>query len=478
MKNPFINIIRKYPKLHRFIYEDTWAIPIDIFRILAGALGLIYFISLLLEVKDFSSPEGLINHKFILEQFWWLKINLIQPGVGDTFFYTILGIAILGTLLLMVGIRTRLVAGVLFIIATCVQRWNFYVMYVDDAIMHLVFLWLVFLPTGRSLNLIEYIRHGPAVMDKWRGERVPGLAMRCLLINICWIYFFSGVTKLTSPLWLDGTALYAILLLPVSTAPDFWKPEHLPFLKFCSYFSIFIEISLPFFLLSKRGTYRKWVAMAFVLMLNVGITLTLKIPYANIALVAALTLFFRDELMEYLFNKKTTGTDMTPKKLIASQKLAVVFLVILLCSTVRDVPVLKHLSYPTTRLLWVVGVAQNYYLFNWIDRLNYHYEQSIIFTDASSGKSEDIDVHTIFPRTVRHTLWQMRLYNIRWILIFNKEQDMALKRDILEKMETRICGHIERPGRVEFTTLLHRVTAKNVGLTKKPRKYSFKFYCD
>ncbi|NIP39509.1 MAG: HTTM domain-containing protein, partial [Candidatus Dadabacteria bacterium] len=398
MTNLFANILYSYPRLHRFLYEDTWAIPIDIFRILSGLLGLVYFISLYLEVKDFSSPQGLINHQFMLEQFWWLKINLIQPGVTDNFFYAILIIAMLGTLLLILGVRTRLVAALLFIIAACIQRWNFYVMYVDDAIMHLVFFWLILLPTGKSLNLIDYLRHGSEVIDKWKNQRVPGLAMRCLLINICWIYFFAGITKLTSPLWLNGTALYAILLLPISIAPDFWTPDHVPILKFCSYFSIFIEVSLPFLLVSRRGSYTKWLSMVFVLMLNLGIALTLKIPYANIALVASLVLFFRNELMQYLLNKKIIDEVAAgPKKLWTSQIIAAVFLVILIFSTLRDIPILEKLSYPTTRFLWLGGIAQNYYLFNWIDRLNYHYDQSITFTDALSGETENIDVNSILP---------------------------------------------------------------------------------
>ncbi|MGH7808440.1 MAG: hypothetical protein ACRENT_10160, partial [Thermodesulfobacteriota bacterium] len=87
--------------------------------------------------------------------------------------------------------------------------------------------------------------------------------------------FFAGVTKLTSPLWREGFALYPILLLPISLMPDFWEPEHLPFLKFATYASLIIEIALPFFLLSRKGSLRKWVGLVLQVSFNLGIILTL-----------------------------------------------------------------------------------------------------------------------------------------------------------------------------------------------------------
>ncbi len=40
----------------------TYALPIDIFRILVGLLSFIFFLRTYLETYDFSNPDGLIDH--------------------------------------------------------------------------------------------------------------------------------------------------------------------------------------------------------------------------------------------------------------------------------------------------------------------------------------------------------------------------------------------------------------------------------
>ena len=467
----------KFPSIRNFLYKETWSIPIDIFRILASLLGLVYFASLISEVKTFSINNGLIDHHFFLNNFWWLKINLIQPGLPDNYFYYILGVAELGCLLLLLGIRTRVIPALLFIISTCIQRWNFAVMYVDDSIMHLVFFWLILIPTGRTLNVIDYFNYGNAIFSKWKSTKVPGLALRCFLLNICWIYFFAGITKLTSPLWRDGYALYAILKLPVSYAPDFWNTGHLGFLIFGNYFSIIIEVSLPFLLLYRRNRYLKWLGLLFVLVLNLGIALTLKIPYANIALIASLVLFFRNEIMRLLIKTKNNYELRNIKPLIKSQKVVLVFIITLFFSTPTHVPVLKYISYPTRSVLWMTGIAQNYYLFNWVDRLNYYLDQTIKFTNSTTQHSYIIDINDIIPSTTRHIIWQMRLYNIRWLMVLNKEQLNEHRNDIEKKLKTRICKNIGKTGKVEFITYLHEITPENLDFSKKPVIYGYKFDC-
>lgn len=472
------DVISTYCRLRRWFFHESWALPVDIFRVLAGALSFFYFFSLLFEVEDFSSPDGLINHDFFLETFWWLKINLIQPGIGTPLFYVLIGFACIGTFGIIFGYRARLAAGILFVIASSIQRWNFPVMFVDDAIMHLLLFWLILLPVGKTLVLSEWIKEGNSCFTRWIHTKVPGIAVSCLIGNICWIYFFAGVTKLTSPLWREGFALYPILLLPISIMPDFWKPEHLPFLKFATYASLIIEIALPFFLLSPKGSLRKWVGLVLQVSFNLGIILTLKIPFANIALLASGVLFFREELMEALLRRHNPKHEPgQPARVGISSILAVVFVVLVILSTSRTVPVLKHLSPPATQALWAIGIIQNYYLFNWIDRLNYHVKQEAVFYPSYNRNPQHLDPATIIPRTVRHTLFQMRLYDIPWLLRFRKDLKDDLKRDIANQISRRACERAGENGRFVLSTTLHRVTPDNIELKKRGKIYRMSFKC-
>jgi hypothetical protein len=472
------SVISTYSKLRRWFFHETWALPVDIFRVLAGFLSFSYFFSLLFEVNDFSSPHGLINHDFFLETFWWLKINLIQPGSGAALFYVLIGLACIGTFAIILGYRARLVAAILFVIASSIQRWNFAVMFVDDAIMHLLLFWLILLPVGKTLVLTEWIKEGNGCFTRWMHTKVPAIAVSCLIGNICWIYFFAGVTKLTSPLWREGFALYPILLLPISLMPDFWKPEHVPFLRFATYASLIMEIALPFFLLSPKDSLRKWVGLLLQVLFNLGIILTLKIPFANIAMLASAVLFFREELMEALLRRQNLTDELGQSGRIGmSTVAALVFVVLVILSTSRTVPVLKHLGQPATQALWAIGIIQNYYLFNWIDRLNYQVDQEAVFYPSPNSAPQYLDPRTILPRTVRHTLFQMRLYDIPWLMRFPKDRLDILKRDIGNRISTRACERVGENGRFVLTTTLRRVTPDNIELKKKTRTYKMSFTC-
>lgn len=118
--NILMRLISKYK--NQFLSE-TWALPVDAFRILAGLLCLYYFITIFLEVEDFSNPNGLLNHELFIEAFWFYKINLIQPSFATTkLFYGLSLIGCIGSVLITVGYRARLSAAILYLIAVCTQR--------------------------------------------------------------------------------------------------------------------------------------------------------------------------------------------------------------------------------------------------------------------------------------------------------------------------------------------------------------------
>ncbi len=101
-------IAAKYYRLKRWFLHETWALPLDVFRIMVGVLCVFYFSSLFLQTEDFSNLDGLIDHEFYLKSFWWLKINLIQPGVDVSVFYMLTALATVGSFGIIVGYRTKL----------------------------------------------------------------------------------------------------------------------------------------------------------------------------------------------------------------------------------------------------------------------------------------------------------------------------------------------------------------------------------
>jgi hypothetical protein len=215
--------------------RPTFALPIDIFRVLVGLLGFVYFVQLMIEVPDFSSPEGLIDHKLLQEIFWYTRWSLFQAGMASWHFYLIFLLAALAAWMVILGWRPKLAAAVLYVIAVSTYRWNFLVVYLDDGMMYLVLLWLLLLPIGRTLVFQEWLTTGKPVWRRWKQTTIPRVAVHGFLANLALLYLTAGLWKWTSPMWLDGSALYAGLKMSISRAPDFWRPEHLHLLTIAKY---------------------------------------------------------------------------------------------------------------------------------------------------------------------------------------------------------------------------------------------------
>jgi len=466
-------------KLKDWFIRDTWALPIDIFRILAGILSFVYFLVLFLEVEDFSSLDGLVDHDYFLNNFKWLKINFFQSGTNINIFYGLTIAGCIGSISLIIGYRVRSIAAVLYIIAASIQRWNFAVVYIDDTTMHLVLFWLILLPSGKTLVLSDFIKEGKKCIAKWMCIKVPGIAVNCFLANICWLYFYAGMTKLFSSMWIEGFALYPILLMPISRVQEFITPEYFPFIKIGTYIVLFMEISIPYFLLSAKNTKKKWLGLLLQFSFNIGIIITLRIPFANIALLATSVLFFREELMDaigrlYKYQGKTIN--IHDSKIISI--VSIVFVILVTISVCRFAPFVKHVAWPATSVLWTVGVVQQYHLFDWIDRFNYHKDQDISFYPSGVRSPLDsLNDKDILPNTIRHSVTELRLYDIRWVLHIPLKNRKEFKDDTRKRIAQRACRKVNENGFFRITTILHRITQDNIDLTKKPMKYEDSFYC-
>lgn len=465
-------------KIKSWFYEETWAVPLDIFRIAFGILCLTYFYALFNEIPDFSSQNGLINHDYFLKHWWYLKINLIPHDPSDLYFKGIIGTAFFLSFLLILGIYPRIVALLMFIVASTVQRWNFAVIYVDDITMHLVLFWLILLPTGRTLNLPDYIREGSNSYVKWVNRKIPAIGIKLFLLNICWIYFYAGMEKLFSEMWYTGFAMYPILLIPISRVSEFIRPEYFQVLKIVTYASLAVEIILPFFLLSRKGSIAKWVGLLLMVSFHVFIIATLRIPFANIAMLGSAVLFFREELMDFITSRSLISSQLGHiKRLGISGIAAIIFFILVLTSTSRFIPYVNVISHLPTKVLWSVGVVQNYQLFDWIYRFNYRIEYDVYYRPLSSDRFEKLNHTDFMPNTVRHSLTQLRLYDIRWILKIRGEKRDELRDDITYRIASKYCRELKEDGNITILTTLRKITYDNIDLKKMYGKRRIKFNC-
>jgi len=462
-------------RLPDWLRRETYALPIDLFRVLVGLLSGAYFVSVLCQVQDFSSPAGLVDHRLIQHVFWFTRLSLFQPGLGDAFFRAVFALACGGSIAIVLGYRVKLFAGALFAIAVSTYRWNFIVMYVDDSLMHLLLLWLLLLPVGRTLVLAQWRREGRACWARWLRVKVPGTAVYALLGNLCLIYLVAGLWKLESPFWRNGFALYATLRLPIGRFPDLWGPQHLPWLRLATHAALAIEVGLPFLLLLRAGHPLKWVGLACLLALHLGIVATLRIPFANLGCLAADLLFFREEIMRPLLSRERARVELgLSPRVDRAGRVALGLLALLTLAMMRRLPLVGEVHKPAYALLWLGGVAQDYQLFNWIDKKNWRGE-ILVWSIARGPSGVAEPAADLFPPSLRGVLLQAYLHDVRWIKV-PREHRETLKQSILSRAAQRFCRR--HPTDAVITeTVTQRITPDTVNLDHGETRFMMEFQC-
>jgi hypothetical protein len=449
------------------------ALPLDIVRFLVGCLTFAYFARTYREAPLFSGPDGLLDHALVRRMFPFTRMSLFPSGMTLTGLRAAYAAGGACAILLAAGIGGQPVALVLYVLVVSTYRWNFLLMYIDDGVMHLVLFWMCLLPIGTTLTLPELVADPQGSWAAWQAATIPGLAVRCFLANLALVYLVAGIWKWSSPMWREGSALQAALLMPCSRATWFRAPRVRPWLRAGNYFALSIEPLLPILLIAPVNSPLKWLLAAGAVAFHGGILVAMKFPFANLAMLAGLVLFLGPELMSAIGAAPPEwGTPPAgPLDWLAVATVTTLALLFLLNAV-------WYRSGATTALgrsgpsrgmnplyvpLWIIGLAQSYRLFDWIDRRNYDVEYEVVARDSGRAPRR-IDASAVFcGPTMRHTLLQSYLFGNLWIAIEPKFLP-ELRASILERYARRFCAANPAVEEVEVRAIVRRLTADNFDL--------------
>ncbi len=450
------------------------ALPVDLFRVAAGALSAAYFWHLYREVSTISSTDGFIDHELVEKMFPYTRLGLLPLDVSDRVLRAVTLAAVGSSLSVAAGVGIRPNAAFLYATAVSTYRRNFIAMYVDDAIMHLVLFWLLLLPTGKTLTLNKQMR------QPWQTATVPGFGVRAFLANLSLIYLVAGMWKWNSQLWKQGLALYAALKMPISYAPRFWSARWQPLLRPMSYSAIFLEPLAALLPLLPTDSRLKYGVGAGLFALHGGIIGLLRVPYANIACLAALPLLFRDELMLWL--APSTEPDpvlaaQTPRteKIVASTLLTLLTLANIwrisewgpaASSSRLASDRMRHHRNPWHGVLWLIGIAQSYRLMDWIDALNWHtyYEGE----ERISAETRPFDPERLFPTTSRNVFLHSYIQNRPW-MVPPAEHLAELQTSLLTRYVEDFARQTPNTGKITIYANTGQITRDNIGLHQMQR---------
>ncbi len=477
------------------------ALPLDVLRILAGGVLFVYFLNALRQSRDFSDPGGLIDHRLTARLLPPTRIGLFQPGMPGWLIRAVHLCACVAAVLVIVGVYPRAAAAFLFAAAVSTYRWNVLVAYLDDCIVHILCLWLVLLPVGATLTPFGVASGGATATDwstafaHWSAATVPGLAPRAFMANMALVYLVAGLYKFTSPMWRNGSAMHAALKMPIARTPDFWTIRHRTLLRVVTWAALILEPLFVLIFVLPAGAMAKWTLVAAAVAFHLGIVATLKIPYSNALMTAALVVPLAPEIVAAVQGLAGSGASAhlaVPSAITATQighnhvgNVLSVTLVALLAvmfpweavHTGRKVarPYSRSgWANPVRALLWIFGIFQSYRLFDWVDARNYHVRFEV--RRLGPGSPARIDSRTLFPNSMRHLLLQSYLIDGIWLQM-EADKRRAVYDSLLVRHARRFARSQCQTGQIEAVAIVQRITADNLELTCGERRLLMRFTC-
>ena len=498
-----------------------YALPLDVLRILSGGVLLIYFLNTLRQARDFSDPDGLIDHRLSARLLPPTRISLFQPGMPGWLFRAVYAGACLAAVMVVVGYHPRAAAAFLFAAAVSTYRWNVLAAYLDDSIVHILCLWLLLLPVGSTLNLPELLAGTAAggtpsltagsltatsadplaaIAGDWLAATVPGTAPRAFMANMALIYLVAGLYKFSSPMWRNGSAMHAALKMPIARTPHFWTIRHRGVLRLLTWAGLVLEPLFVLIFVLPAGSAAKWALVAAAVAFHAGIIATLKIPYSNALMLAALAVPLAPEIVAALDGglgqavpailaatavpspALTTAPANGPAEIVA---VTLVALLAIMCvwQAARAWMRLPRpgqpysgagWANPARALLWLAGIFQSYRLFDWVDERNYHVRYEV--HSRRRGRAEPIEPREFFPDGIRHLLLQSYLFGNIWLQMEPAKRE-AVRRSLLERHTRRFARAHPDAGEVEVVAIVQRITPDNLDLTRGERLPLICFTC-
>lgn len=257
----------------------------SVFRIYVGVYILVVVLNSYASATDIWSNEGLVS-KSNYNLSYGIFPNLLNvydsPGEIKLFLAVIAALS----LLFIAGIKRRITAFLLWYGLTCLLNRNN--MIINPAIPYMGWLLLActIIPYGEPLSVTKEKKS--AAINSWQ---IPPL-----LITGAWLifslgYFFSGVDKLYSASWLDGTAVKKIMFGPLGLSSNKFLLESAPDLifVFLNWFVIIAEMACLPLALFKQTRKWAWIITTF---LQIGILFTLSISIIVSGMIAIHILLF------------------------------------------------------------------------------------------------------------------------------------------------------------------------------------------
>lgn len=261
-----------------FAFEATVRSPfvfdlraVGVFRMLLALTILFDQCVRLGDWQAFHSVAGLVSladsrawESAWLWSLYWLSDSPALPVVLEA-------LRFVASIALLLGIRSRAAAFVLFAVLASLAARNPLVLQHGDRVLIVMTFFAAFLPLGERLSLSR-LWFGGTSAPLYRSAATAAYAVQVLLV-----FFMAGILKTGDPWWPDGTAISMALHLEAFTSEFARLWRHWDWLvKPLTWFVFWLECLAPLLALVP-SYYSRLVGLGALIALEIGIYLSLEV---------------------------------------------------------------------------------------------------------------------------------------------------------------------------------------------------------
>lgn len=298
--------------------QELFGIDIRSLALFRIGLALVLLGDLIVRLQDLKahySDEGVLPRSILIDFFldpWSISLHVVN---GNWQFQLVLFILqILFAIALLIGYQTRLATIVSWFLLLSLQMRNTMILQGGDIVMKVLLFWSMFLPLGAYWSIDQKLKKQTP-----SSYQIASMGTLGLLLQVCFIYWFSALLK-TDPMWrVDGTAIWYALSIKQYTTPLGLQMLHYPhLLKILTLATFYLEAFGPFFAFSPiwTGPLRMVTVIAFLIFHLIGLNLTMELalfPYiCAVAWIVFIPKWFWDKVLKKDNPVHLSNTPFTP----------------------------------------------------------------------------------------------------------------------------------------------------------------------
>lgn len=261
---------------------------------------------------------------------WWIDLfysdrgivtasqasELLGPGYwslywfnGSAFFaQSLFLLTALSAIGLLAGYRTRWMNILCLVLVWSLQMRNPMLLTAGHILLRMMLFWMLFLPVASVWSLDAFFKKKPQRYP----QKILSVASAAILLQVAYVYFFSGLAKWNT-YWLNGVAMEYAMNLEMYVKPrGEWLLQYPEWLQFITLLTLAVEIVGPVLMFVPRcSAFFRGCLMGVFWMLHLGIWLTMSIGIFSAVAMFAWIVFVPSEVWRSLLGRPAIEHEST-----------------------------------------------------------------------------------------------------------------------------------------------------------------------